>query len=504
MKIKTMVAGGLCCLSMFLVISCAKGFDDDERFSGGVTNAQLESPVIDDNSFSTLPNSDGPEHVKVTWPVVMGAGGYLLNVDMIEDPGNPDVTAENPIVVMRDSIVDGCSVIFDKTEDATYKVAIKTLGNGKLKNKEALEATVFRYVALVPAATIPEGTDIAEYVNANLKDSDKEQGLALEAGKTYTLNGIVDFGLNVITIRSTDKENRPVVKVGPNGGFVTQAGFKIKFINFDCTDMTETGFLSLSKNPSESISTESLGYKKDGANQSGYVIEQPVIIQECNFKNLPNSLLYGNKKNWSLRDFRITGCIIQLNNSGSNSFLHLQGGSNGLIKNLTVKNNTIYNLVKNGSAYFIRYSNSSNSQPKKIFGNGDDSSIHTITNNTFCKVFSNKDFGNNMTNTSSMTQIMEYNIFYDVFRLYQYLQNNNKRRTIGNTIWGVDGGTPNNNDTGGRKDNEGNPYATLEDPDFVGPFLQEFDLTQAKGGVNFTPRGAVAVENQSGDPRWYE
>ena len=43
---------------------------------------------------------------------------------------------------------------------------------------------------------------------------------------------------------------------------------------------------------------------------------KPVIFQECNIKNLPNSLIYGNKQPWSLRDFRITDCLIQLNNEG--------------------------------------------------------------------------------------------------------------------------------------------------------------------------------------------
>ena len=56
MKIKMKIAGKLWGLSAILLfVSCAKGFDDNETFSGGVTNAQLESPVIDDNSFSTLP-----------------------------------------------------------------------------------------------------------------------------------------------------------------------------------------------------------------------------------------------------------------------------------------------------------------------------------------------------------------------------------------------------------------------------------------------------------------
>ena len=355
MKIKMKIAGKLWGLSAILLfVSCAKGFDDNETFSGGVTNAQLESPVIDDNSFSTLTNSDGTESVKITWPVVMGAGGYLLNVDLIEDPADPTVTTENPVVVMQDSVVDGSSVVFTKTEDATYKIKIKTLGNEKLNNKEAQESTDFKYVALVPATTIPVGEDIAEYINNQLKDSDKEQAFALEAGKSYVLNGIVDFRLNVITLRSTDKDNRPTVKVGASGGFMTQAGLKIKFINFDCSEMTGAGFLTLSGEPSETISIKSLGYDKDEANQDGYIINKPVIIQECNIKNLQNSLLYGNKKPWTLRDFRITDCIVQMNNAGSNGVINLYGAT-GTIKDMTIKNSTFYNLVKNSSAYFIRY-----------------------------------------------------------------------------------------------------------------------------------------------------
>lgn len=496
MKMNFKIVCGIFCLSSILfIVSCADGIDDSEKFSGGVTNAQLESPTIDDTNFSTLLNSDGSESVKVTWPVVYGAGGFQCKVSIVDDPSNP--------IVVLDSIVDGCSTVFTKIEDTKYELCIKTLGNEKLNNKEAVSATVYAYSTLVPATTVPEGQEISEYIKNNLVASDKEQGFELLGGKTYYLNGVVDFGLNAVTFRG-DKTNRPTIILGPEACLTTQGGLKIKFINFDCTSMEKTGLLTLSDNPDESISTESLGYKAAGANQNGYVINNPVVFQDCNVKNLKNSLLYGSKKNWSLREFRITNCIIQLNNEGSNSFLHLQGGSNGLIKNLTVKNSTIYNLVKNGSAYFLRYSNASNSQPKKIFGDNDNSSTHIITNCTLCKTFSNKDFANNMTTANSVKMVVEYTIFYDVFRLYQYLQNNNIKTTRFNTIWGVDGGTPNSNDTGGRKDNNGNPYTTLEDPQFVGPFLQEFDLTQAKGGVNFRPTGAYAVENKSGDPRWYE
>lgn len=492
------------CLCLFLVgvTSCKQGFDDDERFSSGVSGVTLESPKLDNNSFATLTSTDGTEKVKVTWPVVYGAGSYLLNVKVIDDPANP-------IVLVNDSIIDGCSAVFDKFEDTNYEVSVKSLANEKLNNKEAASATVYAYSTLIPATAIPEGQDIAQFIKDNLQNSNEEQGFELVGGKTYYLNSVADFDLNTVTLRG-NKLNRPTVILGADGGLMTQGGLKLKFINFDCTNSTQKGILSLSKNPSESISTESLGYKAAGANQDGFVINNPIVIQECNFKNVTKSLLYGNEKPWSLRDFRIVDCIVQLNNASSSSVIRLDDANpkNGLIKNLTVQNNTFYNLVKNESGYFIRYANSSNAQPKKIFGNGDNSSTFIIERNTFSHVMSNKNFANNMPNTNTLVTTIRYNIFYDVFRLYEIIQSQSYMLTTGNTIFadGVKtwGGAPNNNDIGGRKDKEGNPYATLEDPDFVGPFEVELDLTKANGGVNFTPRGPIAVGNKAGDPRWYE
>lgn len=480
---------------IFLFGSCTQGYDG-ELWESPIKNSQLQSPEESEFKFGTVLKSDGSEVAVVNWPVVYGAGGYLFNLAIIDDP-------ENPIPVVTDSIIDGCTVMFNKLEDTKYEISVRTLGNEKLNNKAAEKASTCTYSTLIPAIQIPEGIEIASFIQEHLQMSEKEQAFELAAGKTYHLDELIDFGLNTITFRG-NKTHRPTIIVGENGGIKTQGGLKTKFINFDCTSMKATGLLTLSENPDESISTANLGYKAVGANQDGFVINNPIIFQECNIKNLKNSLLYGNKKNWSLRDFRVMDCIVQLNNSGSNSIIHLQGASNGLIKNLTIKNSTFYNLVKNKSAYFIRYSNSSNAQPKKIFGENDNSSTFIISHNTFCKTFSNKDFANNMPNTNTLVTNIEYNIFYDVFRLYQIIQNQSYMTTPGNTIWGVDGGTPNSNDTGGRKDKLGNPYATLEDPQFVGPFLQEFDLEQLNGGVNFKPTGAIAVENKAGDPRWYE
>lgn len=484
-------------LLVLLASSCAQdGFDDNERFVAGVSNAQLQSPEISADCFSTLTNPDGTESVKFTWPLVMGAGGYQCSVSVVDDPSNPEA-------LVTDSIVDGTTLTFERREDTKYEISIKTLGNPKYNNTEAPEATVYAYSTLVPALTIPTGVEISQWIAENLVGGEGELGFELQGGATYTLNGKVDFDMATVTFRG-DKTNRPTVVLGENGKLMTQGGLKIKFVNFDCTASKSTGLLELSDNPNDAISTEALGYKAVGANQNGFVINDPIIFQECNVKNLANSLLFGSKKNWSLRDFRIVDCIVQLNNTGSNPVIHLQGASNGLIKNLTIKNSTFYNLVKNNNAYFIRYSNSSNAQPKKIFGDNDNSSTHSISYCTFSKTFSNKDFANNMPNTNTIKTNIDHCIFYDVFRLYQYIQSQSYMTTPYNTIFGVDGGTPNGNDTGGRKDKLGNPYATLDDPAFKGPFLQEFDLTKAKGGVDFRPTSSYTVQHQIGDPRWFE
>ena len=273
--------GMLALAGLLSFASCADGIED-ESFDAGVRNAQLSSPTIDKDCFSTITNSDGSESVKLAWEVVMGAGGYHCVVDIVDDPANP--------VNVVDSILDRPSIVFSKIEDTNYSISVTTLANEKLNNKAATEATSYAYSTLVPATTIPNGSDIAEFINANFTPSDSEQAFELEAGGSYTMSSTVDFDLSLMTVRG-NKINWPTVTLTGNAGFITQAGLKIKFIKFDCTELTSTGFLTLSSEPSESISTESLGFKADGANQNGYVVMDPVIISDCYFKYMPNAIL---------------------------------------------------------------------------------------------------------------------------------------------------------------------------------------------------------------------
>ena len=115
--------------NVLFLTSCAKDGFDDESFDGGVSNAQVAAISADDIKITS--SADGKSQT-ISWPVVMGAGGYRVS---LIDAGNPD----EPII--NDSIVDGCSVTGKREEDVNYKLTILTLGNAKKGNKDAAEVT---------------------------------------------------------------------------------------------------------------------------------------------------------------------------------------------------------------------------------------------------------------------------------------------------------------------------------------------------------------------------
>ena len=143
--------------ALFLA-SCSKGFDSDETFSSTVRDSQLASPTLTKANFSQRVNPDGSESIQVTWDAVMGAGGYYYRVDNV-DGSEP--------VLLAEGNTDKVMFQFPKADDTKYRVTLKTLGNAKLNNKEATEATVFAYSTMIEAKTIPAGENIVSFVKAN-------------------------------------------------------------------------------------------------------------------------------------------------------------------------------------------------------------------------------------------------------------------------------------------------------------------------------------------------
>ena len=475
-----------------LAMACAQDGMTDETFAPNLpADGQLVTPEIGKANFK---NTAGV--VTFSWDVVQGAGGYAVKVINVSDEANP--------VTLVDEVVDGCTLTFEAEDENEFYVSVRAIANPKWGTKDALETSEYTYSTWPTLVPVPaDVVELSTWINENLsepEDADLGQALVLEGGKEYTLTGKADLLLYNTTVRGS-QGNPAVIKVSDDGMFVTQAGLKFKYVNFDCTDAKASALLGLSTEPDESLSTESLGYKADGAGQDGYVINKPIIFEECWIRNLPKSLLYGQKKAWSLRYFRILNCIIQLDNeSSNNSFLDFSSASpgNGLIKELTISNSTIYNTKKNSSAWFLRYTNASNAQPKKVFGNSDDSSFTRFENTTLVNVYSDKDFGNANPDYNKTTHYLINAIFYDCKNLYQVFGRSSTIRNVENTLmWSVKG-------AGNINSNDSSRFGVVADPGFPEQPFPALEFNLPNGGANFTPAAGADYTLPIGDPRWLQ
>lgn len=482
-----------------MLASCAQGFDSCETFTSDVKNSQLTSPELTKDCFSTVTKSDGSEQVQVSWNVVKGAGGYLCSVT--------DVTNEaEPEVIIADSIVDGTSFLFSRSEDRNYTVSVKALGNETYNNTDAAEASIYAYSTFVPGSTIPAGSDIVEFVKNNIVDTEDEQAFELEAGAAYTIDEPLDFGKYQVTFRG-NKYDRPTVTLGENGVIRCSNGLKVKFINFDCTNQVAKGtadgicgVIEMSPEPDDKFANTTTKH---------YNCLNPIIMQECMFKNVTNCLFAAGKCSWGIDDVRVMDCIVQLDCDGKlwsngavlcgfSNFYYMGAASAwyGCIRNITCNNSTFYNLKTNGKTRFIRFNNKDLYRAFSSSRDAEDNGSATITNCTFIKVMDNKEFANNTPNRNNYTITFKNNICYDVFRLQKFIQGNCNTEGVvqsTNTIWGVKNSVDNTDKS---------KWATEEDAAFVGDITQELDLSQPNGGVNFKATGAIS--STIGDPRWLE
>jgi len=493
----------LSAVGFLLLTGCAEGYESPSGFDLGVTNTRMETPPQDSISFKV--SSDGTT-ATVSWPLVAGADGHEVTFMNVDDP-------ENPVIIdgFDKKVVDGSKFTVSVAEDSKYQMLMRTLGNKNLGNSDAEEASTFNFSTLVPSVmTIPSGQEISAYIAAHPLDTvATEVAIDLEAGGEYTLEGLVDFNCHQVTFRG-DKIKRPVVHMNSDGHFETYSGLKVKFINFDMTASTAPGFVAMTKdNLPDSIKSENRQrvYTRDGKTISGvYMVEEPIYIANCWFKNLPHAMLYHNEVTCAFWYFTVSNCIVQMKNVTKSNigFINLyDSGMHGKsVKNITIENSTIYNVVDNDAACFIRYSNESNSQPDKVYGNATaDMNSHRweFKNTTFSKTYTGWRFINNV-RTRAFTLIVDHCIFNDVSQLYR--MNGGSRTYRFNFLW-----SPREDDLNRNKNmtDSGNaPFASIYDPKFQGDITQELDFSQPNGGVNFTPGEYEIVSNRGGDPRWLE
>ena len=482
----------------WLMASCAVDGFDDETFTCSVTNSELTSPELSSSSFSTRGNTDGSESIVVTWSAVMGARGYAYEAYNVDDPNNP--------VLLVSGEVDGVNFSFPKADDTRYQVKVRTLGNAKYNNKDAAEPSVSDYATMIEATIIPSGSDLAEFIGTNMVDKDDEQAFELEAGGTYTCNGAIDFLGNKVTLRG-NKITHPLVTFGEEGVIHTSSQLKVKWINFDCTAANgKKGVIEMSPVPPASASAEAQGVgagKSSGNPADCYILTDPIFVDDCAFKNVKGPFFTVGDCSWGIQDLRIQNCVIQLAFDGSVSSDYAlisayskkwtapSGGTfyNGCIRNMSIKNSTIMNILSNSKNFTIRFNNK---DIDRCFPTADGSA--TWMNNTFIRIMDGKNFADRTPNQAKYVITYDNNIFYDTWRLQKFIQGNCTKvfHKGQNTIWGVK-----NTVDGTDKDK----WATEEDPGFDNAeTLKELDFTKENYGLNLTPTGTIS--STIGDPRW--
>lgn len=492
MKVGLLGLQGVVLASAMLLASCQKGFDSDETFASTVRNSQLTSPTLTKANFTQKVNPDGSESIQVSWDAVMGAGGYYYRVDNV-DGSEPVLLAEGK--------TDKSMFVFPKADDTKYRVTVQTLGNDQLNNTGATESTVFAYSTMIEAQLIPAGENIANFVKAHIIDTEDEQAFELAPGASYTLDSEVDFGLYKVTFRG-NKVDYPIVTMAGQGCIRTAAGLKVKWIKFDCTSQESKGVFECS-----SVAYPQLETNKTGWPDKAYYLPDPIIFQDCWFKNVKMCLFYSGARAWALEDVRIDNCLVQLDNDGSFGDAAVIGTYSqtayyrddsqtwmSAIRNITIKNSTIYNLKDNSKNRLIRFQSN---QLGRVFDTQYGGS--TLTNNTFVKIMSDKEFANNTPNRAEYSITFNGNICYDCWRLQKFLQGNNPVTCdmSKNTIWGLKNDVDATDKAKWATEENAFGYTTVDD---LNSALKPLDLNAPNGGVNFKASGAIS--STIGDPRW--
>ena len=482
-----------------LLTGCADGYESPDGFDLGVYNTQMQTPIQDSISFKV--STDGAS-ATISWPLVAGAGGHEVTFMNVDDPANPVV-----IDGYDKKIVDGSKFTVSVAEDSKYQMTMRTLGNKKFGNTDDPEAKTYEFTTLVPSvAVIPSGSDPIDSVGT-------EVAIELEPDGEYTLSAPVDFRHQQLTFRG-DKVRRPVVKLVGDGHLETYSMLKVKFINFDLSESTAKGFVAMTKDDlPDYILSENRGYTRNGSPINGiYVVEDPIYIAHCWFKNLPHAMLYDNGVSCAFWHFTLSDCIVQMRNDTKSNIGFINLYTNGKsVKNIIIENSTIYNTVDNSAACFIRYQNESNSQPEKVYGNASaemNSHSWRFINSTLAKCYYSDEthsgwrFCNNVRVSAAFTLTIDHTIFYNCAQLYR--MNSGSRTYRFNFFW--NDGQDDKDRNSSMKDSSDAPFASEYDPGFGGDnaaqIATELDFTKPNGGVNFTPTEYQIVFNRGGDPRW--
>ena len=471
-------------------------------------SADEKVAVVDENGVVTGANR-GTTKISITLPATDYYNGasaeFTVEVDaLLNLPLDAKELALNEVYNLGVTSVSTGAITY---KSSNTKVATVD-ADGNVTAKAYGDATITVSIAATPQYDRTESAEFAATVRIQDFDQLKAAIDNVEAGGTFTAllgdNAAINTEGNLIwsgkKIVISGNPEKPATLTLSNG-FIINDDFTIENVNIDASSINA----ALIRLDNQGCDKKNQSEFSDAAKTNVNLVDI-VTINNVMIKNLKSNIVYSNNVNWAIRDFTITNSIIQLDND-SYTFIRMDkpDGGNCSIKNINITGNTIYNLKTSSSAYFIRFCNANNAGDVWGQRNSTSKLDWNISNNTLIRMFTAKDFGNNIVNVAGVTNTVKDNILYDVYRLYQYLPKNQVKITTGNYIyWDVTAKQTNDiSGSGNYKDKDGNPYAIeLDEAPFTYP-TEALDLTKKYGGLNLKPSGNAATA-KAGDPRWYE
>lgn len=341
-------------------------------------------------------------------------------------------------------------------------------------------------------------TDLSQIINSALlgKSRGETATVTLSSSNRYTLATAVDAGLVNIVVNG----NGAIVNVSAEAQITGMQGIEINNVNFDCAEATVAP-IALSKNPDESLKGATIQTEGTSLRGKAFYNLETIKLNKCNFSEVKTPLVSANNVGWNLYGLTIQNCIVQFDVAfGIDSYIKWHGNSDneGSIKNIVIRNSTMYNIVEDNDNYFLRYQNSSNAQPHKSWAEPqfDGKCSWAMTNNTFVNLPSNKYFANNYPNKNPLCEFTwTGNIFYNTTLLTKAIQGNVVTFTAAdNTIKGI---------TKPVDQTDASKFATVDEGLALTVPTAALDLTNLDLKANFTPtKDSYSCTNGFGDPRW--
>ena len=271
--------------------------------------------------------------------------------------------------------------------------------------------------------------------------------------------------------------------LGAETNFVINDNITLKNVKIDATALTSP-LIALSATPAEGTKKNQAVYTDAAATDLNLL--NAVAVENVMVKNLKAQFISNNGAAWALENFSLTKSIIQLDATGKN-FIAFDAGGTTSIKNITISENTIYNINETSNAYFIRFNNASNAA--KAFGtnNGTSTYDYKLTKNTIINTFKAQNFGNNTPNNGKTVIEATQNIFVDLKNISRFVQGNCAKTVEKNVYWGA------------------NPETSMAETiaaAFETP-TAALDLTAENGGIDLKAGAStLAAKYEAGDPRW--